>query len=87
MYMVDGVLYGKVWTSFRAVTTGVLTEMIFRKIGIYHGRPASILRSDIDADLPGTTAANESTSLDFDPAGLLESIRLTCQAEAFLHQM
>jgi hypothetical protein len=61
--------------------------MIFRKIGIYHGRPTSILRSDIDADLPGVTVESDSTSFEFDPTGLLESIQLTCQAEAFLHQM
>ncbi|KAL5119245.1 hypothetical protein ACEQ8H_002732 [Pleosporales sp. CAS-2024a] len=58
-----------------------------RKIGIYHGRPASILRSDVDADLPGNSAASELSSFDFDTTGLLESIQLTWQAEAFLHQI
>jgi hypothetical protein len=61
--------------------------MAFRKIGIYHGRPTSIIRSDIDADLPNITVSSESASFDFDATGLLESIQLTCQAEAFLHRM
>ncbi|EUC31165.1 hypothetical protein COCCADRAFT_101951 [Bipolaris zeicola 26-R-13] len=58
-----------------------------RSIGIYHGRPASISRSDIDCDLPSSSTPNSIDGDTFDATGLLESIDLTCQAEAFLHQI
>ncbi|KAG9196056.1 hypothetical protein G6011_01177 [Alternaria panax] len=58
-----------------------------RKIGIYHGRPISIVRSDIDADLPQSSEAHLMNDDSFDPQGLLESIKLTRQAEAFLHEI
>jgi hypothetical protein len=87
MYLVDGVLYGKVRTVPSKLMRRTLMKISFRKIGIYHGRPTSILRSDIDADLPGNTVTSESASFDFDATGLVESIQLTHQAEAFLHQM
>lgn len=83
----DGILHGKVCNPGRAFITAALTIWPFRKIGIYHGRPTSIVRSDIDADLPGNTAASDLVSFDFDATGLLDSIQLTCQAEAYLHQM
>ncbi|KAL6168157.1 hypothetical protein ACJQWK_05814 [Exserohilum turcicum] len=60
---------------------------IERKIGIYHGRPASIQRSDIDADFPTSFHTSGIDDDDFDATGLLESIHLTCQAEAFLYQI
>ncbi|KAI4924478.1 hypothetical protein J4E85_007593 [Alternaria conjuncta] len=58
-----------------------------RKIGIYHGRPISIVRSDIDADLPQRSEAHLMDDDRFDPQGLLESIELTRQAEAFHHEI
>jgi len=58
-----------------------------RKIGIYHGRPISIVQSDIDADLPQSSEAHLMNDDSFYPQGLLESIKLTRHAEAFLHEM
>jgi hypothetical protein len=58
-----------------------------RKISVYHGRPISIARSDIDADLPQSSEAHLVNEDSFDPQGLLESIKLVGQAEAFLHEM
>jgi hypothetical protein len=57
-----------------------------RKIGVYHGRPASIARLDIDTDLPMNPPVTANKD-GFDSSGLLESINLTTQAEAFLHEM
>ncbi|CAN9215892.1 unnamed protein product [Alternaria alternata] len=58
-----------------------------RKIGIYHGRPISIVQSDIDADLPQSSEAHLMNDDSFYPQGLLESIKLTRHAEAFLHEI
>ncbi|KAF1938599.1 hypothetical protein EJ02DRAFT_410076 [Clathrospora elynae] len=58
-----------------------------RKIGIYHGRPTSIVRSDIDADIPRSPDATQMNDDSFNPFGLLESIYLTGQAEAFLYEI
>ncbi|KZM21391.1 DNA binding [Ascochyta rabiei] len=58
-----------------------------RKIGIYHGRPASINPSDIDADIPQSPDGNNISNDSFDASGLLESIDLTRQAEAFLQEI
>ncbi|KAH3920577.1 hypothetical protein HBI56_071890 [Parastagonospora nodorum] len=58
-----------------------------RKIAIYHGRPTAISRSEVDADFPSSPDTSGSTDVDYDTTRLLESIHLTCQAEAFLHQM
>ncbi|XPS78642.1 hypothetical protein M3J09_010652 [Ascochyta lentis] len=58
-----------------------------RKIGIYHGRPTSILRSDIDADLP--LGVHECAGLNdgFDSSLLIDAIKLTGQAEASLREI
>lgn len=58
-----------------------------RKIGVYHGRPTAILRSDIDATLPQSAHDNITSGDSFDPGGLYESIDLLSQAETFLHEM
>ncbi|KAF7680427.1 fungal specific transcription [Alternaria burnsii] len=58
-----------------------------RKIGIYHGRPISIVQADIDADLPQSSEARLVNDDSFYPQGLLESIKLTRHAEAFLHEI
>ncbi|KAB2110679.1 hypothetical protein AG0111_0g711 [Alternaria gaisen] len=58
-----------------------------RKIGIYHGRPISIVQSDIDADLPQSSEVHLMNDDSFYPQGLLESIKLTRHAEAFLHEI
>ncbi|KAH6639895.1 fungal-specific transcription factor domain-containing protein [Boeremia exigua] len=58
-----------------------------RKIGVYHGRPASINRSDIDADIPQSVEGGNISNDSFDTSGLLESIDLTRHAEAFLQEI
>ncbi|CAE7021677.1 hypothetical protein PTNB85_02458 [Pyrenophora teres f. teres] len=63
------------------------TYCMERKIGIYHGRPASISRSDIDVDLPKNRDTSRMNADSFNVTGLLESIYLTSQAEAFLHEI
>jgi hypothetical protein len=87
LHLVDGVLYGKVRDSFGGLVEDSLTGRFIRKIAIYHGRPTSIPRADIDADLPDNVASRASAIPNFEASGLLDSIHLTCQAEAFLHQM
>lgn len=61
--------------------------MVDRRIGIYHGRPASILRSDIDVEMPSSSREGAGPLDSFDPLLLLEAIKLTDQAEAFLSEM
>jgi hypothetical protein len=65
----------------------MLTDLNTRTIGIYHGRPTSILRSDIDAEMPQISDVDASLNDSFNASGLLESINLTGQAEAFLNEM
>jgi hypothetical protein len=84
---VDRVLYGKVRDYFGELVEDSLTVRSIRKIAIYHGRPTSIQRADIDADLPENVASRSSAIPNFEASGLLDCIQLTCQAEAFLHQM
>lgn len=67
------------------ITAVVLMTGNARKLSIYHGRPTSISRSDINAQMP-QSSSEESTS-DNTRAGLLESIDITQQAEDFLHEM
>ncbi|KAG9383588.1 Fungal trans multi-domain protein [Pyrenophora tritici-repentis] len=63
------------------------TYCMERKIGIYHGRPASIARSDIDVDLPKNHDTGRMNADSFNTTGLLESMYLTSQAEGFLHEI
>ncbi|KAK5105866.1 hypothetical protein LTR62_001953 [Meristemomyces frigidus] len=58
-----------------------------RKIGIYHGRPASIHRDDVDVDLPSDQHTAVNSPASFSALNLLQSIYLTNQAEAFLHEI
>ncbi|KAK3676544.1 hypothetical protein LTR78_003820 [Recurvomyces mirabilis] len=56
----------------------------YRRIGIYHGRPASIHRSEIDVKLPSSECDVIGPSTASGTSHLLQSIHLTSQAEAFL---
>lgn len=87
----SGAVFGgqlTVWKGlFQPTILILLLKNMNRKIGIYHGRPTSIVRSEIDVDLPRSPDANNLNDNSFDSSGLLESIHLTGQAELFLQEM
>jgi hypothetical protein len=60
-----------------------------RRIGAYHGRPASVSRSEIDVDMPMSAepCGDDSSLMLFDSSHLIRSIELTGQIEAFLQEM
>jgi hypothetical protein len=62
---------------------------VHRRIGAYHGRPASISRSEIDVGMPAPQVSGQDDSVrnPFDIANLLASIELTSQIEASLLEM
>jgi hypothetical protein len=64
-------------------------SLVHRRIGAYHGRPASISRSEIDVDVPAPQMSynNDSVRNVFDPSNLIASIALTGQIEASLLEM
>ncbi|GES56810.1 fungal-specific transcription factor [Aspergillus terreus] len=57
-----------------------------RKISIFHGRPLSVLRSDIDADLPKCEIRNEDQPLRH-IARAIASLQLVYFLEDFFNQM
>jgi hypothetical protein len=68
-----------------AIVLSLLTR--HRRIGIYHGRPASIHSSEIDVALPSDHSDTMISSAVFGSSYLIQSVHLTRQAEAFLHEM
>ena len=58
-----------------------------RKICIFHGRPLSVLRSDIDADLPRDHGDMQRAQLSSDVARMRASIYLTHKLEDYFNQM
>lgn len=69
----------------------MLTVSVNRRIGAYHGRPASISRTEIDADMPAPLPSCDSDSASAqrlpDHIHLLASIELTGQIEMSLQEM
>jgi hypothetical protein len=66
-----------------------LTLVGNRRIGAYHGRPASVSRSEIDVDIPMSPdpCGDHVSRTSFDSSHLIRSIELTGQIEAFLQEM
>lgn len=60
---------------------------VTRKICIFHGRPLSVLQSDIDADLPKDREDLQSAGLPSNVAHMCASIYLTRKLEEYLNQM
>lgn len=82
----DCILHGKVSSSEPKDDEGFqLIVYLARKISIYHGRPTSIARSDIDTDLP-TNLKLDARDF-FEPSRLLASVQLTTLAESLQQEM
>lgn len=78
-------MYGKGRTCDSSQRT-VLTK-VNRRICIFHGRPLSMLRSDIDVDLPKDRDDLRKGDFPSDVSHLCASIYLTHKLEDYLTQM
>jgi hypothetical protein len=68
-------------------TVRLMVLSIVRKISIFHGRPLSVIRSDIDTDLPSDRHGVQWESSSSSTAYMLAAIQLIHRLEDFYNEM
>ncbi|KIV91208.1 hypothetical protein, variant [Exophiala mesophila] len=91
--MVNGLHRKYTGNAFSAATVETRNRVwwtiyvLLKKVDIFHGRPTSVLRSDVDADVPKDPTTSQSSAPPSNIPYMLASIALMHKLEDFLNEM